>query len=622
MKHIIKHRLKDYRQMIFGDAVTLIKKCGRNIIIFELLYKLVAIAVFYPLFIQGMNLTLRLAGFKYLTNNYFFTYIRSPFTIIFFLLLIVILAIYITYEVACLSVCFDAGYHDQPITIVSIFKAGAILMRHSMKKKKIRAVINIALISVVMNITLLGFWLSNVTIPDPAKEAISTYRYFLIPAGLLLLALFLYCLEHMFAMNYMAYDAEDITWCKKMSRSLIRRRRMKSFLVMLGWNVLIVVSIYIIYLVVILIMSTGVFILDKADIGMAIYLSSFRVIITVVKLVMTLFSLPVSYAVITGLFYRYRYDNGVPRNIGEITEKIECKKQVHPLPQIIVSIVAIVCTLALNVYYMIDAFDSNPFSKVEIFSETQIMAHRGCSYDAPENTMMAFEHAVEATADYIELDVHETSDGVIVVMHDPSLKRTTGINRYIWNVTYDEIKDVDAGSFFGDDEEYAQCRIPTLEQVMEYTKGKIKLNIEIKLSSHEPDLVDSVAELIHKYEYEEDCVVTSMNYEALKAMKQIDTNIKTGYVLTVAYGSFYNIDYVDAFSINSAYVNKNVVDAIHNRGKQIYVWTVNSRSKAKELTRMGVDALISDNPVMSREVVYSKYSNSLFYNVLSYVFDR
>ena len=93
-------------------------------------------------------------------------------------------------------------------------------------------------------------------------------------------------------------------------------------------------------------------------------------------------------------------------------------------------------------------------------------------------------------------------------------------------------------------------------------------------------------------------------------------------MLSVAYGSFYNIDYVDAFSINSGYVDKNVIDAIHNRGKEVYVWTINGEDRAKELTMMGVDAIITDNTEMAREVIYSKYSNGLLFNVLSYVFKK
>lgn len=156
---------------------------------------------------------------------------------------------------------------------------------------------------------------------------------------------------------------------------------------------------------------------------------------------------------------------------------------------------------------------------------------------------------------------------------------------------------------------------------MSYTKGKIKLNIEIKLSAYEPDLVEGVAALIEKYDYKDECYVTSMNYKALTEIKEINEEIKTGYILYSAYGNYYNIDNVDAFSINFSYINKNVVDAIHYRGKQLFVWTINDRKTAEKMVAMGVDAVITDNPVMGKEATYARYSYSLIENVLSYVFE-
>ena len=426
---------------------------------------------------------------------------------------------------------------------------------------------------------------------------------------------------HIFIINFMAYDGADITESKKRSRNLLKSRGVKTFLVIIGWNAIILLGIFIGYCIMVALIWLGTFILDKANMGMAIYLSLFRIILTVAKILMVMVTVPLSYGVITGLFFRYRCDFGAEANQGDIADQVDKRRIGFIKLQYVIAAIVVAACLVIDVSYMVSAFERNPFDKVEMFSDTMVMAHRGSSYDAPENTMLAFENAISAMADYIELDVHETKDGEIVVLHDPSLKRTTGVNKKIWNVTYDEIKDLDAGSYFGDDEEFAECRIPTLREVIEQTQGRIKFNIEIKLSDNEPELVAKVAALIQEYELWDDCYVTSMNYEALKEIKKIDETIKTGYVLTIAYGSFYNLEYCDAFSINAAYVNKNMVDAIHNRGKQIFVWTVNSKSKAEEMTAMGVDALITDNPVMGREVVYSKYSNPLFGNVLNYVFN-
>lgn len=620
MKHRIKNGLKEYFHMVFKDGITLMKKGGLSFVLYELIYKLLFIAIFYPVLILMFEFTLEKAGFKYLTNNYFYAYLRSPYTIIAIILAVLILAFYVTYEVSCLSVCFDVAHHGQKMSVGQIFKSGFKMMRTTLKKKRINAIFHISVISFMMNITLMGFFFSNIKINSNAVEMIKSQKNMRIILGVIFAVLFIYCFIHIFTVNYMAYDGEDISDGKRKSRSLIKRRGLKTFFVIFGWNIIVMAGIYLIYFILVLLIIVGVFILDRANLGMAIYLSVFRVVVTVIKIIMPVVALPVSFAVISGLFYRYRSDNGNEQYIGEITERIIAKKV--RIPRIKSFIAGLISTilLAVNIFYMVRSFDNNPFYNVEYFQNTLTMAHRGCSYDAPENTMMAFENAVKATADYIELDVHETKDGVIVVIHDDSLKRTTGVNKKIYDVTYDEIKNLDAGSYFGNDEKYKECRIPTLEEVMEYTKGKIKLNIEIKLSDKEPDLVNSVAELIEKYEYIDDCYVTSMNYRALTQIKEINPEIKTGYVLTEAYGNFYNIENVDAFSVNLAYINKSVVDAIHYRGKKLFVWTINNKKDAEKLVVMGVDAIISDNPVMARQVVYAKYSNSLFENVLSAVF--
>lgn len=622
MKHRIKNGLKEYFHMVFKDGITLMKKGGLSFVLYELIYKLLFIAIFYPVLIFAFEFTLKRAGFKYLTNNYFYYYLTRPYTIMAFVLAIIILAFYVTYEVSCLSVCFDVAHHGQKISVGQIFKSGFKMMGATFKKKKINGFVHISLISIMMNITLLGFFLTNIKANNHAVDMIKKQKNLRNILIAVFVVLFVYAFIHIFTVNYMTYDGEDVSDGKRKSRQLIKRRGLKTFFVILGWNVIVLLGIYAIYFILVILIIAGVFVLDRANLGMAIYLSIFRVVVTVTKIILPAISLPVSFAVISGLFYRYRSDNGKAEYVGEITaEIIEKKNRIPGFKNFIAAVLALFLT-AINIFYLVRSFDENPFYNVEYFKDTLTMAHRGCSYNAPENTMMAFENAVKATADYIELDVHETKDGVIVVMHDPSLRRTTGVNKFVYNMTYDEIKELDAGSYFGKDDKFKECHIPTLDEVMAYTKGKIKLNIEIKLSDKEPHLVQSVADLIDKYDYVNDCYVTSMNYKALTQIKEINEKIQTGYVLTEAYGKFYNIDNVDAFSVNAAYINKNVVDAIHYRGKKLFVWTINNQKDAERLVAMGVDAIISDNPVMARKVVYAKYSNSLIENVLSAVFER
>ena len=102
----------------------------------------------------------------------------------------------------------------------------------------------------------------------------------------------------------------------------------------------------------------------------------------------------------------------------------------------------------------------------------------------------------------------------------------------------------------------------------------------------------------------------------------MDENIQTGYILSVAYGKFYEDDRVDFFSVNASFLTKRVVDAIHNTGKQVYAWTVNNDTSIKNLANKGIDNIITDVPVTAREVVYSRDTSETITNMIKYVFNR
>ena len=276
-------------------------------------------------------------------------------------------------------------------------------------------------------------------------------------------------------------------------------------------------------------------------------------------------------------------------------------------------------SVVLNAVYVVGSFNKNPFDKIAIFHETTITAHRGAATEAPENTLAAFKRAMDDMADYIELDVQLTADDEVVVMHDASAARTTGVDRKISEMTLEEVKQLDAGSSYS--AEYAGEQVPTLEEVFQLTDGKIRINIELKTTASSVKLAEKVIELIHQYNMEDKCVITSFDYYALKYAKHYDTKIQTGYILSVAYGDYFNIPDIDFFSMNASFLSKRTVDAIHQSGKQVFAWTVNNEVSIKNLTNKGVDNIITDNPVLARETVYSRDTSETLINMIKYVFN-
>ena len=167
--------------------------------------------------------------------------------------------------------------------------------------------------------------------------------------------------------------------------------------------------------------------------------------------------------------------------------------------------------------------------------------------------MAAMELAVENLADFVEIDVQETADGVVVLGHDSTLKRVAGVNRTIGSYTLEDLQDLDVGKWFS--KEFEGERIPTLADIMEFCKGRVKMNIEIKNLGKDSPLPDKVVELISDFQMKEQCVVTSTRLSYLSRVKELDPDIRTGYIISAAYGDYYSDDDVDFISIRSSFVS-------------------------------------------------------------------
>lgn len=267
-------------------------------------------------------------------------------------------------------------------------------------------------------------------------------------------------------------------------------------------------------------------------------------------------------------------------------------------------IIALSIVVVIGVNFAYNFADRRGVLHMGLDNPVEVTAHRGYSAVYPENTIPAFKGAIQVGADWAELDVQQTADGEVIVMHDSNLKRTTGLDKEVWQVTWNEIKDLDNGSWF--DKKYQTVRIPTLEEVLKVCRGKIHLNIEIKPSGHDKDLEEQVAKLLKKYHMRDTCVVSSLKYDSLRKIKQADDSIETAYITSVSYGNFTDLEYADGYSVESTLLSKSFVNKAQKTGKQIYVWTVNSEERLEKVVGMGIDNVITDDPVMAKELIYEQ----------------
>ncbi|MTI71530.1 MAG: glycerophosphodiester phosphodiesterase [Firmicutes bacterium] len=238
--------------------------------------------------------------------------------------------------------------------------------------------------------------------------------------------------------------------------------------------------------------------------------------------------------------------------------------------------------------------------------KTKIIAHRGASGYAPENTIESFKKALILKSDGIELDVHLTKDKKLVVCHDEKVNRTTNGKGYIKDLNLKELKKLDAGSWF--DKKFKNVTIPTLEEVLDLIKDKnIFLNIELKnnIIFYE-DIEKKVIDTIKKYNIK-NCIISSFNHYSLLKVKKIDSNIKTGILY------FSNLvdpfDYalkLEAFSIHPSYnnVDSNLMKESINKNIKINTFTVNDKNKMKFL-RNKVNGIITNYPDIAKDIIKS-----------------
>ena len=184
-----------------------------------------------------------------------------------------------------------------------------------------------------------------------------------------------------------------------------------------------------------------------------------------------------------------------------------------------------------------------------------------------------------------------TADQVVVVFHDTDLMRIAGVGRRISEVPYNEIKAIDAGSWFSP--EFEGERIPSLAEVIAEARGRIKLNIELKSEDDHRRLAREVVETVRREGFHSQCVITSLDYEGLLEVKRLDTELKTGFIAARAVGNITDLD-ADFLSVNSVLVNTELLTAAKRARKDIHVWTVNDPRQMSAMIDRGVKNIITD----------------------------
>lgn len=589
----------------------------KPLILFEILWKLVTLLVIAPACAGLIQLAIHLAKLKYLTTSNLLQFLRSPWTILLLAVLLLLAALYTLFEIAAVCTCFrQSRFQKVRTTLGRMVRSGLQSMLHFFRGGGPFLVLHLLVLIPLMQFSATSGIFTAMGIPDFLAYYM-TKKEFLLP--IYVAAIILCCLlsvrwvfsSVLFTQNQCSYRSARAT-----SVQLVRGRFWQTFFSVLVWNccyfaALLVFLCLITVVVLMVIRATG-----SDDLIMSQAMRILKLLIQIVLWSFSFFATPICMAHLTALLEKRCVQ--MPEVV--LPEPVPLSRSAKPFRRstaVLTACCFTVAALGLNLSYVYSVFTGKANFRLALFQNPTVMAHRGLSADAPENTLYAFSDAISVGADFIELDVQQTRDGVLVVMHDSNLKRTTGVNKDIWDVDYADIQNLDAGSWF--DPAYANARIPTLEETLQFVDKRAKLNIEIKPTKHGSDTLEQdVAELITRYQYTDACYVTSFSYGSLKKVKEANPEIRTGYLMSVAYGQFYSLKYADAFSLNKVFVTSQVVNAAHQQGKQIFAWTVNGMSEVRSLCNLHVDSIITDDPVMVQNVISRDSTGETLRSVLDY----
>jgi glycerophosphoryl diester phosphodiesterase len=236
-----------------------------------------------------------------------------------------------------------------------------------------------------------------------------------------------------------------------------------------------------------------------------------------------------------------------------------------------------------------------------------IIGHRGDSTYAPENTLAAFDLALKHQADAIEFDVKLTADKHVVVIHDQSVNRTTNGRGLISNLTLEEIKKLDAGSWF--DPKYKDERVPTLEEVFDCFGSKIPMNVELtNYMTPWDELVELVVDLVREKKLEDQVFFSSFySVNLVKARKALPAcgigYLKYSGIIGILQRLFQPFpEHISSLEPSYTDVHPGMVEWEHSSGRRVLVYTVNDPETMKHLFQIGVDGIFTDDPLMGKKI--------------------
>ena len=606
---------KNRQHLNFGSLITGIGlkiKCNwKKLLAFTVLYSFVSVMFTDLLSTLCTKLCLLASGASYLGPDNLKTVLLNPISIILTLVFLIILSIFSLFGIGAVIFAFTS---EGDFTFSDMLGAGLRVCKKCFYPKNYLIIPFVLILLPLNGVLILASPVSYLKVPGFVEGAILGNALFKVLYYVALVLLFVLVTVLIYSICYFSTEenCSFLCACKK-SRELTKGKRIVSFFS---------ITLYMIIIELIIIgLAAGI---SKIGADIIAYFSpseSLSMDVSRLNNAINIISMNLRGAIvpiincgaISVLFLRFKKEKDEPCEDGIVKGKIKRVKTGTVIIVVVVAVLIVVGSVFVHRRTFSDVFAEQ--------SVPEVVAHRGDSVYAPENTMPAFELAIEEGVDCIELDIHQTKDGVIMISHDDNLLRVSGEDVCVHELTYDEAVKLDVGSYFSPS--FKGLHLSTLEELLDkVAPTDVNLQIEIKPTGYENHLEEQLLDLLIEKGMHDRVTVICLKSEPLIRLKELDPTINTAFCMFIAGQSIENIEFSDDFSIEETNATAELISNIHAAGKKCYVWTINSEENLQSLIDMGVDGIVTDNPMkMHGALLQADYSGGLM-RYLSLAFQR
>lgn len=566
-------------QTVFG----MILRNWTVLLCFEIVYKIIGISFLFPFFEYSLSLLPKMIGENYLSQENILKLLYNPLAVLLIIGICLLAGLFIYFELTALILYSEKGWSQERITVWGLLKETAVKTAELLLPKRLPVFLFLP-VMLLSAFAMASSYMRLFQVPEFIMEYLVGNRPLFILLMAVIVLFHLLFFSYLFGLPALLLNKMSFLNSWRESLRLLREKKLRTIGSLLFCTFIFMAILSGVAVVCICLLAGGVRLFYGADSGREQFRMYFLSWSGVWRLAASSLMSVIFCALIVVLYHQYR---GEPR--------AESIKTSRTLKRLAGRTAVILCTLVVLLLFGESEAGGRIWHPAEL--ATKVIAHRAGAAFAPENTVAALEQAITDKADIAEIDVQQLKDGTLIVMHDAGFKRTTGMDLPVWEAEYEQVKNLDAGSYFS--YEFAGEPVPTLEDMLAAAKGRIQLMIELKPTGYEQNMVEGVLALIEKNEMQKQCMIASMSLELLQRVKELAPEMQTVYISVLLLSERYDLEHLDAYSVETTALTRSLVVQAHSQGKQVYAWTANSEKTMQKILNCQADGLVTDNSALA-----------------------